>query len=281
MKLLPIIFAAFFSFAIFAQGEIPAVEQACREEMKAIPGKLSDEEIAATCKLAKQLDSCVSEKGRPIFHFEWPGTAAKGKRILAMSLIHGDERPSGTVTQAWVNRLQKIEPRNSWRVIPVANPDGFHSNTRMNSKGVDLNRNFPTKEWQDAALNNWKVKSKSDPRRYPGETAASEIETKCLIKHFEDFKPDFIISIHTPIGVLDFDGPPVRVPKNSPLPWTPLGNFPGSLGRYMWKDNNIPVLTIELKGNAGVAKLEQLDKLQDISGTIAIEANTSKKEAKN
>lgn len=268
----------------FAEDDIPALERTCREEMKAIPGGLSGDEIATTCKYAKQLDTCVSDQGRPIFHFEWPGTTLKGKRILAMSLIHGDERPSGTVTRAWLNRLQKIEPRNSWRVIPVANPDGFHNNTRMNSKGVDLNRNFPTKEWAQAALSNWKTKTKSDPRRFPGESAASEVETKCLIRHFEDFKPDFIISIHTPIGVLDFDGPPVRVPRNSPLPWTPLGNYPGSLGRYMWKDNNIPVLTIELRGNAGVAKLEQLDHLQDISGTLAIEAKTSvkpKTEAKN
>ena len=50
----------------------------------------------------------------------------------------------------------------------------------------------------------------------------------------------------------------------------------------MWKDNNIPVLTIELKGNAGVAKLEQLDMLQDISGTLAIQAKgPPKREAKN
>ncbi len=100
------------------------------------------------------------------------------------------------------------------------------------------------------------------------------METKCLLRHLEEFKPDFIISIHTPIGVLDFDGPQGKVPKGTPLPWSPLGNYPGSLGRYMWKDRNIPVLTIELKGNSGLSKLEQLDQLQDISGTIAIEAST-------
>ncbi len=263
------------------ESSISAVEQACRTELKAIPGAFNYDEIDAVCKGAKQLESCTSDQGRPIFHFEKTGSTSKGKKILAMSLIHGDERPSGSVTRAWLSRLGKIDPRNSWRVIPVANPDGFHTDTRMNAKGVDLNRNFPTKEWEAAALKSWKTTTKSDPRRYPGASAASETETKCLLKHFEDFKPDFIISIHTPIGVLDFDGPPVRVPKNSPLPWTPLGNFPGSLGRYMWKDNNIPVLTIELKGNAGVAKLEQLDQLQDISGSLAIQAKGTKSEAKN
>jgi hypothetical protein len=36
------------------------------------------------------------------------------------------------------------------------------------------------------------------------------------------------------------------------------------------------VLTIELKGNEDVAKLEAFDRLQDISGTIAIQANARK-----
>ncbi|MGE0764090.1 MAG: M14 family zinc carboxypeptidase [Bdellovibrionales bacterium] len=250
-----------------------SAEAVCREDLALIPGKLTAEETSALCSKMQHLPNCASEQGRPILHYERMGTTSKGRRILAMSLIHGDELPSGAVTRSWIQRLEKIEPRNSWRVIPVANPDGLRSKSRTNSKGVDLNRNFPTKEWVESALKSWVNLTKSDPRRYPGPSSASEAETKCLLQHFEAFKPDFIISIHTPIGVLDFDGPPVRVPKASPLPWSPLGNFPGSLGRYMWKDNNIPVLTIELKGNSGAAKLEQIDHLQDISGSIAIEAN--------
>lgn len=263
---------SFFLSPVMNADEPSPVEKICREELAQIPGKFTETEIQEVCRKAKQLDKCESAHARPIFHFDRPGSNPRGRKILAMSLIHGDEKPSGTVTRAWIGRLDKIDPRNSWRVIPVANPDGFRGSTRTNSEGVDLNRNFPTKEWTETALKVWKESTKSDPRRFPGKVAASEVETKCLLNHFEDFKPDFIISIHTPIGVLDFDGPPVRVPKNSPLPWTPLGNFPGSLGRYMWKDKNIPVLTIELKGNTGVAKLEQLDQLQDISGSLAIEA---------
>ena len=115
---------------------------------------------------------------------------------------------------------------------------------------------------------------KSDPRRYPGPQAASEPETKCLLKHIDEFKPDIVISVHTPLGVLDLDGPKMKNPPPfKPLPWTSLGNFPGSLGRYMWADRRIPVLTIELKGNEDLKKLEAFDKLQDISGTIAIQAD--------
>jgi hypothetical protein len=90
--------------------------------------------------------------------------------------------------------------------------------------------------------------------------------------HIAVFKPDFVISIHTPLGVLDFDGPHVKSPGFKPLPWVGLGNYPGSLGRYLWMDRKVPVLTIELKGNKGIQKLEDFDRLQDISGTIAIQA---------
>ncbi|MBX7231599.1 MAG: DUF2817 domain-containing protein [Bdellovibrionales bacterium] len=242
----------------------------CQRDLGQISSGMIESEIQSLCEKVQSLDGCSSEKGTPIYHFERQGTG--GQKILAMSLIHGDEGPSGEVTRVWAQRLEKINPRNSWRVILVANPDGFKIKKRTNSRGVDLNRNFPTKEWENSALLDWKTKAKSDPRRYPGAHSASEKETQCLLRHFEEFKPNFIISIHTPIGVLDFDGPRVKAPKSSPLPWSPLGNYPGSLGRYMWKDKNIPVLTIELKGNSAVARLHELDQLQDISGSLAIES---------
>ena len=65
----------------------------------------------------------------------------------------------------------------------------------------------------------------------------------------------------------------MNFPQFKPLPWISLGNYPGSLGRYMWVNNKVPVLTIELKGSNGAKKLEDFDKLQDISGTVAIQSN--------
>lgn len=271
-----------FSWSTFAtepspiEPELQKLEDQCFADFSKIGKAGADKSSmdSALCSKVQRVKDCESQNGIPIYHFNRPGTAKNSRRILAISLIHGDEGPSAEVTRAWMERLEKIEPRNSWRIIPVANPDGFRLNQRMNARGVDLNRNFPTKEWNESALASWKKITKSDPRRYPGPESGSERETKCFLSHFEDFKPDFIISIHTPIGVLDFDGPQVKAPPSPPLPWSPLGNFPGSLGRYMWKDNNIPVLTIELKGNRGIAKLQELDRLQDISGSLAIAAKT-------
>ncbi|NJM10430.1 MAG: murein peptide amidase A [Bdellovibrionaceae bacterium] len=259
------------------------INELCFQQLKTLPGPFDEAELKAVCQKMVQTEGCVSAEGTPIYHYEKKGTDKNPKKIFAKALIHGDEGLSGSVARAWILRLEKIDPRNTWRVMPVTNPDGWKLNTRTNSKGVDLNRNFPTKDWEEQAISYWKKRMKSDPRRYPGPEPASEIETKCLIKHFDEFKPDFLISVHIPLGVLDFDGPKVKnPPRFSPLPWISLGNFPGSLGRFMWADRKVPVLTIELKGNEDVKKLEAFDKLQDISGTVAIQAdqiNTAKKKS--
>lgn len=248
-------------------------EKYCNSNLEKIPGQFSKESLKEICNQAQILPNCKSVEGDPIFHMEKDGVSKRGKRILALSLIHGDEFPSGTVSLKWMSRLLEIDSRNTWRVIPIANPDGWKKGTRMNINGVDLNRNFPTNDWDDMALDRWKNQKKSDPRRYPGPGGGSEPETQCLISHIQQFKPDFIISVHTPYGILDFDGPEIDAPHFYPLQWRRFGNFPGSLGRYMWKDRQVPVLTIELKGNDAITKLEELDKLQDITGLVAIRAD--------
>ncbi|WP_374033052.1 M14 family zinc carboxypeptidase [Bdellovibrio bacteriovorus] len=183
-------------------------------------------------------------------------------------MIHGDETPAGTVGRYWMERLEGIDPRNSWRVIPVLNPDGVKYKTRYNANKIDINRNFPTKDWDAGALTAWRRSTGSNPRRFPGKEGGSEPETKCAMKHLGDFQPDFIVSVHTPLKVLDYDGPKVKSPpKFDYLPWKSLGNYPGSLGRYMWVERSTPVLTMELKDNLP-PNLAPFDQLQDIIGTL-------------
>ena len=253
-------------------GTPSSVQQFCNSQLSSLPGPFDKKSLQSVCEKIQHFSDCESVHKNPILHFDQIGSDAKGKRVLAISLIHGDEFPSGSVTRAWMSRLQTINPRNTWRVLPLVNPDGLKAKTRFNANKVDLNRNFPSKDWADGALAYWEKATKKDPRRYPGPSSASEPETKCIVKHIEDFKPDFIISIHTPLGVLDFDGPRIGNPGFKPLPWVGLGNYVGSLGRYMWVDNKVPVLTIELKGNAGLKRLEEFDHLQDVSGTVAIQS---------
>lgn len=261
----------FGSIAVISQQAMATVtdEKAfCSDYVKSVARAPHNERLKAFCEDTKRLPTCSTAEGKPIHHTESISDNLQGKRILVFGMIHGDEPLAGELALEWAERLKTItNARNSWRVVPLLNYDGFKRKTRGNANGVDLNRNFPTKDWDEAALSYWKKNSKNDPRRFPGDSGASEVETKCIIAHIKDFKPDFVVSIHTPYRVLDFDGPKMTFPKYKDLPWRALGNFPGSLGRFMWKDYQIPVLTIELGD-----KMVDAAQLQDIIGGFAIEA---------
>lgn len=240
----------------------------CLELMRLTTREHHHVKYEAYCDRVAQLPKCSSREGRPIFHVQKDSAHRSGKRILVLGLIHGDEPLAGEMTLDWADRLASLEHnRSTWRIVPMLNPDGLLKKTRMNSAGVDLNRNFPTRDWNESAFGYWEKSAKKDPRRFPGNGPASEPETKCAIAHIKDFKPEFIISNHTPYKVLDFDGPKIPFPKYKDLPWKALGNFPGSLGRYMWKDNQIPVLTVELGD-----QMVDSHVLQDLIGTFVIEA---------
>ncbi|MEZ4872518.1 MAG: M14 family zinc carboxypeptidase, partial [Bdellovibrionales bacterium] len=269
------------NFQLVEKEQLESAVSFCEKSLAKVPNPMKASEIKKLCQTVSLEKSCYSNENAPIFHYDRKGYSSRGKRILTISLIHGDEHASGTVATHWMNRLEGLNPRNAWRVIPVVNPDGWAKNSRVNAREVDINRNFPSNDWDKLALEWWKTKKNSDPRRYPGPSASSEPETRCLIKHINEFKPDFIIAVHTPLGVLDFDGPHVKAPNGAPLPWQRLGNFPGSLGRYMWVDHNVPVLTIELRGSDGLKKLAQFDHLQDISGSVAIQAGRALNKTKN
>jgi hypothetical protein len=249
-----------------------ALPASCSESLKLL-GSGAESAYGFFCQKAESLRACASQEGRPIQHIDLVGKngdviAKREQRILVFGLIHGDEPLSGRLALEWGKRLMEIEPRNAWRVVPLLNPDGLRRLTRMNARGVDLNRNFPTRDWDREAMKYWQASQRKDPRRFPGANAGSELETQCAIAQIKDFKPDFIVSIHTPYAVLDFDGPKMPFPAYRALPWRALGNFPGSLGRYMWRDNNLPVLTIELKD-----RLVDPSAIQDIVGKLAIDAS--------
>lgn len=218
-----------------------------------------------------QLDGCVSKDGVDIKHFDRPGAKETGKKILVFGQIHGDEPEAGELALRWIARLEKLSPANTWRIVPLVNPDGTKLKTRMNANGVDLNRNFPTKDWEGVALKHWEEKQKKDPRRYPGPHGGSEVETNCVMKHIDEFKPDVVVSIHTPYGQLDYDGPTTKRIKMKALPWLRLGTFPGSLGHYLWDERKIPVLTIELKLDSLKNYAHEFDFLQDQISYLTID----------
>lgn len=170
-------------------------------------------------------------------------------RILLLGGIHGDELTASAIVFRWMQSMQVGTAQNfAWEVVPVLNPDGMLSARpiRMNAGGVDLNRNFPTPDWATEAPRYWVKETGSDPRRYPGRTPLSEPESRWVNDEMQRFKPNVIISVHAPFGILDFDGPAPAPHQFGRLVLNPLGVYPGSLGNYSGKHKNVPVVTIEL-----------------------------------
>lgn len=257
----------FLSTTAFAQTETVSLRQSCVNSLKSFKSYFKVETLQEACEKAERSFNCASSKGEPIYNIDQKGNAKNPKKILVLSLIHGDETNAGSLGRFWLERLRKVEPRNSWRIIPVTNPDGVLAKTRTNANGVDLNRNFPTVDWAAEAIHFWKKEAQSSARKFPGEAPGKEVEVQCVMQHLENYKPDFVISIHTPLKVLDFDGPRVKKPNYFYLPWKSLGNFPGSLGRYLWVERKIPVLTTELKDDLPTTSVV-FEQLQDLIGTL-------------
>jgi len=188
-----------------------------------------------------------SVQGRPI----WVRTIAPAKaqlRVLVVGAMHGDELSSASVALHWLAQAQAQPENTLWRFIPVLNPDGLLRKPawRMNANGVDLNRNFPTPHWERETKVYWEQRTRKDPRRWPGKKPLSEPEAKFLVDELARFKPDLIVSIHAPYGVLDFDGPVMPPTKLGRLYLDQVGVFPGSLGNYSGVQRGVPVVTVEL-----------------------------------
>lgn len=192
-----------------------------------------------------------SIKGLPLMtrDFAVDLRAKKVQRVLLIGGIHGDEKTATAVVFKWLAAMSKSSAQEfQWKVAPLVNPDGLLAakSTRVNARGVDLNRNFPTPDWDKEALQYWAKKTKSDPRRFPGKKPVSEPESKWIFDTIKSFQPDVIISVHAPFGVLDLDGPAQPPTRFGRLHYNRVGVYPGSLGNYSGIHQDIPVLTIEL-----------------------------------
>jgi protein MpaA len=188
----------------------------------------------------------TSRQGRPI-HAHRFGTAEP--IVLIFAGIHGNEPTSWYVAEHLIDHLRAvpecIPATTSVIIIPRANPDGCAINRRANSRGVDLNRNFPASNW----------KATHPGASYTGPAPASEPETAALIALIDSLHPVRIISIHSITHgrqCNNFDGPGQSVAKAmSHFNQYPVrGNIgydtPGSFGTWAGIDRQIPTVTLEL-----------------------------------
>jgi len=200
-----------------------------------------------------------------------------GNCILFLGGVHGDELPT-VYFMFKLARYVKDNPalfKDKCIVIaPLVNPDGFLSASpaRVNANGVDINRNFPTRDWQANAMRQWISKTKKNRRYYPGAKPSSEQETLFQVALIKKFKPQKILSAHSPLNFYDYDGPSSDL--NSFEKWMeqvcrevdhPLKKFryyPGSLGNYAGHERNIFTLTLEMPSSNCRRGLEYFRKFQ-------------------
>lgn len=230
----------------------------CRE----IGNKLGSVSIQDCLQQELQDSSVRTIKARPLAYKIYPpldNRKPRGK-ILLMGGIHGDEYSAISIMFKWMDKLNRYHSGLfHWKVVPLLNPDGLlHSAKaqRQNANGVDLNRNFPSADWDELAQDYWINRTKKNPRRYPGEKAMSEIEIQWFVETIDTFKPDVIVAIHAPHRLVDYDGPRFGPSKLGSLQLRQLGTYPGSLGNYAGVDLTIPIITIELP-SAGVMPNKQ------------------------
>jgi hypothetical protein len=235
-----------------------SVDETCRQ----IGAKLGSVSVEGCKNQQLRLSGGKSVLHVPILLKEYPplpGHKAQG-RILLIGGIHGDEYSSVSIVFRWMDILDVHHSgKFHWRVTPLVNPDGLLQTTsqRTNHNGVDLNRNFPTRDWKNSSRSYWVTRTSRDPRRFPGEYPLSEPESRWIVREIQEFKPDVIISIHAPLGLLDFDGPPKDPPKKlGHIYLSLLGTYPGSMGRFAGEELGIPVITIELP-YAGIMPSQQ------------------------
>ena len=172
---------------------------------------------------------------------------------LIIGVFHGDE-PQGKYL---IDEYLKDNKQNGKLFIPCLNPDGMEANKRVNASGVDLNRNFPTKNWgEDTSL-----AGDNPSDYYGGKCPASEIETKFLIDVIEEYKPSVILTLHAPYKVVNYDGPACEIAeKISKIIGYPTEESigyptPGSFGTWAGVERNIPVITLELDEEIPVEQL--------------------------
>ncbi|MFN4119030.1 M14 family zinc carboxypeptidase [Acidovorax sp.] len=170
----------------------------------------------AQCESAALVPSGArSVQGLPLYWRDVPAAAVRAEntegpmRVLVVGAIHGDEMTAASLALRWIALAEQARRPVHWRFVPVLNPDGLLARpaTRVNARGVDLNRNFPTPGWAQDAPHYWEKRTRRDPRRWPGTAPVSEPESRFLHAQMAQFQPQLIVSIHAPYGVLDFDGP--------------------------------------------------------------------------
>ncbi len=195
----------------------------------------------------------TSAMGLPLEYFRDSDQTERKLDLLVMAGVHGEEAEGIFVLS---RALRECASMRNCAVILCANPDGVLRATRGNSNGVDLNRNFPTKNWSGNPV---MVRPFADGPRdlalSPGSAPASEPETCHLLSLLETLDVDNIVSIHAPLACVDAPAENTladHLAQRSGLRRViDIGyETPGSFGTWC-AENNKNIVTFELPKKSG------------------------------
>jgi protein MpaA len=157
---------------------------------------------------------------RPITAIE-RGDPDSPRRALVVGCIHGNEPAGIAIARALVTTA--VPPEVDLWVVPDLNPDGVAVSTRVNTDGVDLNRNFPYR---------WKPGGARRSIHYAGPRPLSEPESRILATLLQSLRPTLGIWYHQALAVVDSSQGPLAAERRyavaTGLSLQRLTDYPGS-----------------------------------------------------
>lgn len=130
-----------------------------------------------------------SAEKRPIWLLQRGDPALEGE-LLVFGCIHGDECAASDL-QPLAPGSGCPDPASDVYLVPNLNPDGLALGTRLNSRGVDLNRNFPS-EWRP-------MEERGSPQ-FSGPEPFSEPESRLAARIVERLRPEVTVWFHQHYG---------------------------------------------------------------------------------
>jgi protein MpaA len=126
-----------------------------------------------------------STAGRPIEIHQYGDPALPG--VLVFGCIHGDECAARRLEPRFVYSGGCPDPEANLAIVRNLDPDGFSAGSRLNGRGVDLNRNFPV-DWRP-------IGHRGDPE-YAGPRPFSEPESRLGARIVRRLHPAVTIWFH-------------------------------------------------------------------------------------
>lgn len=112
-------------------------------------------------------------------------------RILVVGCIHGTECEGTAIARRLAGGAPPSDSHLA--IVPNLNPDGRSLGTRLNGRGVDLNRNFPSQ---------WRPIGRRFDLQYSGPRPLSEPETRLARRLILRLRPDVTLWFHQPQAIV-------------------------------------------------------------------------------